>query len=148
MGAASAATGPRGPYTEVQVPLLQRTMEYGNAPVLALCCQANRTAPPSPDRGVAAVRVLAVRHPIPRHPAVGLLPDMSESSGTPGARTALGVLLPQCFPSQALPAPHSGDHNYLGRGMGVEQKTSFGSISSSGEPSRYFPATEGSRFVR
>ena len=25
-------------YTEVQVPLLQRTMEYGNAPVLALCC--------------------------------------------------------------------------------------------------------------
>ena len=36
--------------------------------------------------------MLAVRHPIPRHPAVGLLPNMSESSGTPGARTALGVL--------------------------------------------------------
>ena len=32
--------------------------------------------------------------------------------------------------------------------MGVEQKTSFGSISSFGESSRYFPATEGSRFVR
>ena len=30
--------------------------------------------------------------------------------------------LSQCFPSQALPAPHSGDHNYLGRGMGVEEK--------------------------
>ena len=51
------------------VPPLQRTIEYDNAPVL--CCEVRRTrtAPPSPDRGVAAVRALAVRHPIPRHPA-------------------------------------------------------------------------------
>jgi hypothetical protein len=37
---------------------------------------------------------------------------------------------------------------FWGRGTGVEQKTFFGNISSSGEPSRYFPAREGSRFVR
>src|SRR5580704_3981949 len=36
-------------YTEVQVPLLQGTMEYDNAPVPTWCCQANRTAPPSRD---------------------------------------------------------------------------------------------------
>ena len=54
---------------------------------------------------------------------------MSESSGTPSENLARGSL-PQFFPSRTLPAPHSGDHNYLGRGMGVEQKTSFGSISS------------------
>ena len=32
-------------------------------------------------------------------------------------------------------------------GERVSNKTSFGSISSSGEPSRYFPTTEGSHFV-
>jgi hypothetical protein len=48
---------------------------------------------PSPDRDVAAVRALAVRHPIPRHPPLyGLLPNMSESSGTPGANRARGSL--------------------------------------------------------
>jgi len=54
----------------------------------------------------------------------GLLPNMSESSGTQ-ARTALGLLSPQCFPSRALPAPHSGDHYHSARGMGVVQQTSF-----------------------
>jgi hypothetical protein len=32
--------------------------------------------------------------------------------------------------------------------MGVDQKTSFNSISSSREPSRYSAAMEGSQFVR
>ena len=52
-------------YTEVQVPLLQRTMEYDHAPVLALLLLGTA---PIPDRDVAAVRELAVRHPIPPTP--------------------------------------------------------------------------------
>ena len=59
---------------------------------------------PIPRQDVAAVRELAVRHSIPRHPArTAMLPNMSESSGTPGARTALGVFLPQCFPAEPCP---------------------------------------------
>ena len=56
----------------------------------------------------------------------------------PRARTAL-----QCFPSQPCPCLTRGAHNYLGRGMGVEQKTSFSSISSSGEPLVIFPRNYG-----
>ena len=71
------------------------------------------TAPPSPDRDVAAVRTLALRHPIPRHPAPYGLPPKRAKAQEPRARTALGVLSPQCFPSWALPAPHSGAYNYF-----------------------------------
>jgi hypothetical protein len=86
-----------------------------------------------PPADAANVRNLLTASPdAPPH---GLLPNMSESSGTPG-ENALGVLSPQCFPSRALPGPHSGDDYRSGRGVGVEQKTFFGSISSSGELSR------------
>ena len=56
----------------------------------------------------------------PDTPPYGLLPNMGESSGT-RAEPARGSLA-QCFPSRALPAPHSGDHYHSGRGMGVVQK--------------------------
>ena len=66
-------------------------MEYDHAPVLAFCVLGGRYGTPSPDRGVAAIRGLAVRHPIPPTPRpYGLLPNMSESSGTPGENLARG----------------------------------------------------------
>ena len=105
------------------------------------------TAPPSPDRDVAAVCGLAVRHPIPRHPApYGLPPNMSESSGTPGANNAPGSFA-LVFPQPSLARASLGcSHLFWGWGMGVEQKTSFGSISCCREPSRYFCCNGGLAF--
>ena len=47
-------------YTEVQVPLLQCTMEYDNAPVLTFLLLGEPYGTPIPDRDVAAVRALVV----------------------------------------------------------------------------------------
>jgi hypothetical protein len=65
---------------------------------------------------------------------------MSDSSGTLGENRARGSL------ASVFPEWCSG--LFWVRGMGVEQKTSFGSIFRSGEPSRYFPAREGERARR
>jgi hypothetical protein len=64
----------------------------------------------------------------------------------PRASTALGVL--RCFPSRARPRLTPVLRIILGSGNGCRAKTSFGSIVSSGEPSRYFPAREGERARR
>jgi hypothetical protein len=71
---------------------------------------------------------LALRHPIPPTPRCTACCLIWAKAQEPRARTALGVLSPKCFPSRALPAPHSRDDNYL-VGEWVSNKTSFGSTS-------------------
>ena len=63
-------------YTEVQVPLLQGTMEYDGASVLSLVLLGEPYGTPIRRPRCSAVRALAVRHRIPRHPrctACGLI---------------------------------------------------------------------------
>ena len=81
-------------------------MEYDHAPVLAFCVLGGRYGTPSPDRDVAAIRGLAVRHPIPPTPRpYGLLPNLSGSSGTPGENLARGSFL---WPGPARKSPAKG----------------------------------------
>ena len=61
---------------------------------------------PHPRRDVAAIRGLAVRHPIPPTPRpYGLLPNLSGSSGTPGENLARGSFL---WPGPARKSPAKG----------------------------------------
>ena len=81
-------------------------MEYDHAPVLAFCVLGGRYGTPSPDRDVAAIRGLAVRHPIPPTPRpYGLLPNLSGSSGTPGENLARGSFL---WPGPTRKSPAKG----------------------------------------
>jgi hypothetical protein len=105
------------------------------------------TAPPSPDRDVAAVCGLTVRHPIPRHPAPYGLPPKRKLRN-PGREQRSGFFRLSISPAEPCPRLTRVLTLILGPGNGCRAKTSFGSISSSREPSRYFAAMEGSRFVR
>jgi hypothetical protein len=81
-------------------------MEYDHAPVLAFCVLGGRYGTPSPDRDVAAIRGLAVRHPIPPTPRpYGLLPNLSGSSGTPSENLARGSFL---WPGPTRKSPAKG----------------------------------------
>ena len=80
-------------YTEVQVPLFQRTMEYDKAPVLALLLLGEPYGHPHPPTEMLLPFVQwPYCTPSPDTPPYGLLPNMSESSGTPGENRARGSL--------------------------------------------------------
>ena len=78
-------------YTEVQVPLLQGTMEYDGASVLSLVLLGEPYGTPirRPRCCCRSCAGCTAPHP-PTPPLYGLRPDMSESSGTPGENLARG----------------------------------------------------------
>ena len=84
----------------------------------------------------------------PDTPPYGLLPNMSESSGTPGAEPRSGFS--RLSVSLAEPCPRLTPVITIIRvGEWVSCKKPPSVVfPPSGEPSRYFSATEGSRFVR
>ena len=84
--------------------------------------------------------------PSPDTPPYSLLPNMSESSGTPGENRARGFF--RLSVSLAEPCLRlTPVITIIWVGEWVSCKKPPFSFSSSGEPSHYFPATEGSRFL-
>ena len=65
-------------------------MEYDNAPVLSLRCRRTARHPHPPTEMSLPLVSWLYGTPSPDTPPYGLLPNMSESSGTPGANRARG----------------------------------------------------------
>jgi hypothetical protein len=86
------------------VVLLQSTMECDVPADLRSHCWANRTASSFPDAAAVGAGHMA-SHPPDTRP-YGLLPDVSESSGTPGADAVRGS------PIHYLPVSRIGKKNF------------------------------------